>query len=115
MSESETLTAPVDTAGARDLELAGRIQEEVARFTGVPVSAINSKDRSQRAAEARFLSVHFVKSKTSLRLREIAVLHMKASHVPIVHALKTVRERMQVDRPYKERIDSLGKLLERVK
>ena len=109
------MMAPPDVAGARDLELARRIQVEVARFTGVPVESINSKDRSQRSADARFLSVHFVKSKTSLRLREIALLHKKASHVPIVHALKTVRERMQVDRPYKERIDSLGKLLERVK
>lgn len=95
----------MSTKGAADL--IGTIQRVVSRSTGVPVEVINSGDRAVKSSDARFISVHFVRTMAAVKHCDNAALHKKASHVPIVHALKTVRERIQVDRKYKRRLEAI--------
>ena len=89
-----------------------KIRARVSEATDVPESQIASTKRTHNIAEARFISVWLVKQKTSLRLREIAELHGKASHVPILHALRTVKLRMEVDKKFKKRVGDLASALE---
>lgn len=89
------------------VDVIGTIQRVVSRNTGVPVEVINSGDRATKSSDARFISVHFARTIAGLKHVDNAALHRKASHVPIVHALKTVRERIQVERKYKKRLEGI--------
>lgn len=95
-----------------EADVVGTIQRVVSRSTGIPVDVINSGDRKVKSSDARFISVHFARTIAQLKHMDNAALHRKASHVPIVHALKTVKERMSVDRKYKRRLEEIQKEIE---
>lgn len=92
-----------------DARKAAVVQEVVSHETGIPLERINSDDRKADAVDARFLSVYLTRKYTGMRLVDIAALHRKASHVPIINALKMVNGRLDVDKLYKDRMAGFEK------
>ena len=96
-------------------ELAKRVMDGVAEFTGISVEEIVSSSRKAKVMEARHLSMYFVRSKTDLKLIEIATLHNKRSHVPVHHGLNKVRFMSSNERDFSQRLAKLKLKLDPIK
>lgn len=92
----------------RDVDIAMKIRAKVAALTGVPVTDINSKLRTSKVVDARYISTWLVKQKTSLRLREIAPLHGKKKHVSVIYACSIVKGRMEVDKAFRKMVNEIS-------
>lgn len=100
---------------AEEKELARLVMESVAEFTEVPVDVFVGKSRKTKVIEARHLSMYFIRNKTTLRLIDIAVLHNKKTHVPVLHGCNKVRDMSNHNRVFSQKLAKLKAKVDLVK
>ena len=83
------------------------IKEMVAEFFGIDVEKLGSKTRKQDIATARHLSIYFSKEYTKNSLKNIGKYFGGRDHSTILHSCKTVKDRMDTDRAFKDTVASL--------
>lgn len=83
------------------------IKEMVAEFFGIDVEKLGSKTRKQDVATARHLSIYFSKEYTKNSLKSIGQYFGGRDHSTILHSCRTVKDRMDTDRAFKDTVVSL--------
>ncbi len=83
------------------------IKEMVAEFFGIDVEKLGSKTRKQDIATARHLSIYFSKEYTKNSLKSIGSYFGGRDHSTILHSCRTVKDRMDTDRAFKDTVASL--------
>jgi chromosomal replication initiator protein len=81
----------------KNQDLAQRIIETVADYTGVSVKEILSSTRTARVASARQISMWLMRWNTSLSMQAIARLHGKGNHGTVIWASQQVEGLMEVN------------------
>lgn len=100
---------------AEEKELARLVMESVQEFTGIPIEVFVGKSRKNALIEARHLSMYFIRSKTNLRLIDIAKLHNKKTHVPVLHGCNKVRDMSKHERVFSQRLAKLKAKIDLIK
>ncbi len=83
------------------------IKEMVSEFFGIDVEKLGSKTRKQDIATARHLSIYFSKEYTKNSLKSIGSYFGGRDHSTILHSCRTVKDRMDTDRAFKDTVASL--------
>lgn len=88
------------------------IQRVVAEHFGLTMSDMSSKSRPRSVAEPRQIAMYLCRKLTRSSLPEIAKAFDK-THATVVHACKTIQDRMQVQEDLKESVRELVRVLGR--
>ena len=88
------------------------IKEMVAEYYGIEVEKLGSKTRKQDVALARHLSIYFSKEYTKNSLKSIGKYFGGRDHSTILHSCRTVKDRMDTDRAFKDTVIVLEKRMQ---
>jgi len=88
-----------------------KIQSVVSDFFKVDIKEIHSKSRKKEIVEARHVAMHLSKKYTNSSYSLIGNLIGKRDHASVLHADKTIRDRMEIDRTFKATITKIEGLL----
>lgn len=91
-------------------DLCGTVVSAVSAEVKVPVESIMSRESTRSVCAARFVCIHIIKSRFGvsegrpggISNEQIGVYFGLSGHVPVCHALKTVRGLLDVDRSHRE-------------
>ena len=82
---------------------------------GLEPSAIQSKSRKRDVVQARQISMFLAKSHTELSANKIGSLIGGKDHATVLHACKTVKGQLEVDRSFHEEVDCIESELKKRK
>ena len=85
------------------------IKQLVAKFFDVPIEKMQSKTRMREVVMARQLSMYLAKNYTNSSLKVIGDSFGGRDHSTVIHSLKTVKDMMDTDTIYKDKVNSLVK------
>ena len=87
------------------------IQRRVAEYYKVPESKMKMKDRTAQVAFARQVAMYLCGELTDMKLVAIGAAFGGRDHGTVIHARKTIRDRMDVDAETKRDVEYLKKQL----
>lgn len=87
------------------------IQDAVCRFYNLETSLLQTASRKREIVQARQISMYLSKTYTEMSLTQIGSLIGKKNHATVLHACKTVREQMEVDKIFRDEITEIEKTL----
>ena len=87
------------------------IQEIVCKFYNIEASALQSACRKREIVQARQVSMYLSKTHTEMSLAQIGTLLGKKNHATVLHACKTVKEQMEVDKSFRDEVSEIEKTL----
>jgi chromosomal replication initiator protein len=87
------------------------IQEAVCKFYNLDTSLLQTASRKREIVQARQISMYLSKTYTEMSLTQIGALIGKKNHATVLHACKTVREQMEVDKIFRDEITEIEKTL----
>ncbi|MCZ2101753.1 MAG: chromosomal replication initiator protein DnaA [Chitinophagales bacterium] len=85
------------------------IKALVATHFNIPVETLQSKTRLRDIVVARQLSMYLAKNYTNNSLKSIGASFGGRDHSTVLHSLKTVRDMMDTDQSFKEKVNYLVK------
>lgn len=85
------------------------IKQLVAKFFDVPIEKMQSKTRMREVVMARQLSMYLAKNYTNSSLKVIGDSFGGRDHSTVIHSLKTVKDMMDTDTIFKDKVNSLVK------
>lgn len=88
------------------------IKEMVADHFNIDVDKLGSKTRKQNIALARHISIYFSKELTNNSLKSIGSYFGGRDHSTILHSCRTVKDRMDTDRHFKDTVSNLEKRMQ---
>lgn len=88
-----------------------KIVEEVSNIYNVKQEDIYGKSRKAEIVLARQLSIYLAQVHTQLSVSKIGLLIGNKNHATVLHSIKTIKNRLKVDKVLKEQIDELTKIL----
>lgn len=88
------------------------IQKIVSQYYDLPEDLLRAKTRKQEVANARMVSMYLSKRITNNSLKTIGLLHGGKDHSTVIHALKTVEEKIEEEPKLKEVVKILQKKIE---
>ena len=89
------------------------IQRCVAQFYGIEPDLLSAKTRKREAVTARHLSMYFCKQLTSHSLKSIGNRFGGRDHSTVIHACKTIENRMELESAFRDEIAVARERLER--
>lgn len=89
------------------------IVELVCKHYGVPTSAIYTKTRKREVVLARQVSMYLAKKNTELSAAKIGVMIGNKDHATVVHACKTIKEQISINKNFSAEVDELQNELKR--
>ncbi len=89
------------------------IVDLVCKHYGVATNAIYTKTRKRDVVLARQVSMYLAKKNTELSAAKIGVMIGNKDHATVVHACKTIKEQMSVNKNFSSEIDELQTELKR--
>lgn len=87
------------------------IQDAVCKFYNLDTSLLQTASRKREIVQARQISMYLSKTYTEMSLTQIGSLIGKKNHATVLHACKTVREQMEVDKAFRDEIAEIEKAL----
>lgn len=87
------------------------IQDAVCKFYNLDTSLLQTASRKREIVQARQISMYLSKAYTEMSLTQIGSLIGKKNHATVLHACKTVREQMEVDKIFRDEIAEIEKTL----
>jgi len=87
------------------------IQDAVCKFYNLDTSLLQTASRKREIVQARQISMYLSKTYTEMSLTQIGSLIGKKNHATVLHACKTVREQMEVDKIFRDEIAEIEKAL----
>lgn len=90
------------------------IIDKVSCFFGVPISRLYVRTRTRGVIEARFTLFWILHRKASMRLMAIGKI-FKMHHTTVLHAVKSVDDRMDVYPEYREDVNDLISIIKGTK
>ena len=90
-----------------------KIQNTVSSFFNINLKEINSKSRKQEIVKARHVAMFLLKRHTNYSFAHIGSLLGKRDHATVLHAVRTIENRMQVDKKFCSEMSELEILLKK--
>lgn len=87
------------------------IQTAVCDFYNIKSELIHTASRKRPIVQARQVTMYLSKSYTEMSLAQIGSLIGKKNHATVLHACKIVKEQMEVDKAFREKIAEIEKKL----
>lgn len=87
------------------------IESVVCDFYNIKSELIHTSSRKRQIVQARQITMYLSKSYTEMSLAQIGSLIGKKNHATVLHACKTVKEQMEVDKIFREEIAEIEKKL----
>lgn len=87
------------------------IQDTVCKFYNIDAVLLQSASRKREIVQARQVSMYLSKTYTEMSLAQIGTLLGKKNHATVLHACKTVKEQMEVDKGFRDEIAEIEKTL----
>ncbi|MBD8389843.1 chromosomal replication initiator protein DnaA [Dysgonomonas sp. BGC7] len=87
------------------------IEAAVCNFYNIKAELIHTASRKRQIVQARQITMYLSKSYTEMSLAQIGSLIGKKNHATVLHACKTVREQMEVDKAFRDEIAEIEKKL----
>jgi chromosomal replication initiator protein len=88
------------------------VAEHCARFYNIPLVDLKDRGRKKEVAHTRQVAMYICNKLTRHSLRGIALHYGRRDHSTVIHAVKTVEERMQVDAAFRSEVDDLIRTIE---
>lgn len=80
------------------------IEEAVCKYYNVASDLIQSSSRKREIVQARQVAMYLTKNYTEMSLAQIGAVIGKKNHATVLHAYKTVKELMEVDRGFRDEV-----------
>lgn len=90
---------------------AASIESVVSEFYNVTSEQIQSSSRKREIVQARQVTMYLTKNFTEMSLAQIGSVIGKKNHATVLHAYKTVKEQMEVDRIFREEVYEIERRL----
>lgn len=90
---------------------ASTIEEAVCEYYNVSSEHIQSSSRKRQIVQARQVAMYLTKNFTEMSLAQIGSVMGKKNHATVLHAYKTVKEQMEVDRTFREEVIEIERRL----
>lgn len=87
------------------------IESAVCDFYNIKSELIHTASRKRQIVQARQIAMYLSKSYTEMSLAQIGSLIGKKNHATVLHACRTVREQMEVDKTFREEVAEIEKKL----
>lgn len=87
------------------------IESVVCDFYNIKSELIHTASRKRQIVQARQVTMYLSKTYTEMSLAQIGSLIGKKNHATVLHACKTVKEQMEVDKIFREEITEIEKKL----
>lgn len=87
------------------------IEAVVCDFYNIKSELIHTASRKRQIVQARQITMYLSKAYTEMSLAQIGSLIGKKNHATVLHACKTVKEQMEVDKTFREEISEIEKKL----
>lgn len=87
------------------------IESAVCDFYNIKNELIHTASRKRQIVQARQVAMYLSKSYTEMSLAQIGSLIGKKNHATVLHACRTVREQMEVDKTFREEVAEIEKKL----
>ncbi|WP_029903865.1 chromosomal replication initiator protein DnaA [Prevotella sp. 10(H)] len=87
------------------------IESVVCEFYNIKSELIHTASRKRQIVQARQVTMYLSKSYTEMSLAQIGSLIGKKNHATVLHACKTVKEQMEVDKVFRDEIAEIEKKL----
>lgn len=87
------------------------IESTVCDFYNIKSELIHTASRKRQIVQARQVAMYLSKSYTEMSLAQIGSLIGKKNHATVLHACRTVREQMEVDKTFREEVAEIEKKL----
>ena len=123
IAQSQFMRAPIDLdlahQVARKFTPARRVQvsmetiaEACARYYNIPLVDLKDRGRKKEVAHTRQVAMYICHKLTRHSLRGIALHYGRRDHTTVIHAVKTVEDRMDGDQVFRSEIDDLLRSIE---
>lgn len=87
------------------------IEAAVCEYYNIKAELIHTTSRKRQIVQARQVTMYLSKSYTEMSLAQIGSLIGKKNHATVLHACKTVKEQMEVDKIFRDEIKEIEKKL----
>lgn len=87
------------------------IQAVVCDFYNIKSELLQTASRKRQIVQARQVTMYLSKIYTEMSLAQIGTLIGKKNHATVLHACKTVKEQMEVDKIFRDEIEEIEKKL----
>lgn len=87
------------------------IESAVCDFYNIKSELIHTASRKRQIVQARQVAMYLSKSYTEMSLAQIGSMIGKKNHATVLHACRTVREQMEVDKTFREEVAEIEKKL----
>ncbi|MBB4038338.1 chromosomal replication initiator protein [Dysgonomonas hofstadii] len=87
------------------------IESIVCDFYNIKTELIHTASRKRQIVQARQITMYLSKHYTEMSLAQIGSLIGKKNHATVLHACRTVKEQMEVDKIFREEIEEIEKKL----
>lgn len=87
------------------------IESVVCNFYNIKNELIHTASRKRQIVQARQVTMYLSKNYTEMSLAQIGSLIGKKNHATVLHACRTVKEQMEVDKVFREEIAEIEKKL----
>ncbi|NLZ94691.1 MAG: chromosomal replication initiator protein DnaA [Bacteroidales bacterium] len=88
-----------------------KIQEVVCEYFNIKRDLIQSKSRKREIVQARHVAMYFTKAHTELSLAQIGSHIGKRNHATVLHACKTVKGLIKVDKTFRSNVEEIERIL----
>lgn len=88
------------------------IQEHVCEYFGIDTNKVREKTRKQEIVEARQIAMYLSKKFTDSSLKTIGLHFGGRDHSTVIHAIRTVEERMQTSKKHDHMVNELYQKVE---
>lgn len=87
------------------------IESIVCQYYNIKSELIHTASRKREIVQARQVTMYLSKSYTEMSLAQIGSLIGKKNHATVLHACRTVKEQMEVDRTFRDEIKEIERKL----
>ena len=89
------------------------IQCSIAQYYGISAELLSEKTRKREIVIARHMAMYFCKELTAHSLKSIGLRFGGRDHSTVIHAYKTIENRMELEAGFRENIQDIRRHLER--
>ena len=88
-----------------------KIQDVVCNYFNIKKELIQSKSRKREIVQARQIAMYFTKAHTEMSLAQIGSHIGQRNHATVLHACKTVKGLIEVDKSFRSSVDEIERIL----
>ena len=89
------------------------ISEVVCKHFNIKTELLQTASRKREIVQARQVAMYLSKLYTEMSLAQIGAVIGKKNHATVLHACKTVKDQLQVDKSFRDDLDEIEKILKK--